>query len=149
MRSALILTIILAILPLVGCGPSAEEQATASFAQFAREWANDCYPGDPVLKETTEEIARGEATYNVEKGYYQRQTIFEGLQSKVVKTGRSTAPFLGILRGERVVRSTPVHADLQTAKQDQTFNGSRFVYPEEHVFEYVRGNWKARPAPAS
>ena len=135
MRSALTLTIILTVFPLAGCGPSAAEQASDSFAQFACEWATDSYPGDPVLKETTEEIARGEATYSVEKGYYQRQTIFEGLESKVVETGQAAAPFVGILRGQRVVRSTPIHRDLQAAKQDKSFNGSRFVYPEEHVFE--------------
>lgn len=148
MRSAFFMTLSLALLPLMGCGPSAEEQASASFAQFARQWANDCYPGDPVLKETTEEIARGEATYHVEKGYYQRQTIFEGLQSKVESTGRSAVPFVGILRGERVVRSTPVHTDLQAAEQDTSFSGSRFAYPEEHVFEYVNGAWRTVRSPA-
>ncbi len=148
MRSTFLLTLMLSSLLFVGCGPSAEEQAAESFAQFAREWVNDSYPGDPVLKETTEEIASGEATYDVHKGYYQRQTVFEGLQSKVVATGRSAAPYLGILRGERVVRSTPIHTDLQAAQQDKSFNGSRFVYPEEHVFEYLHGSWKVRPAPA-
>jgi len=144
MRLALCLFWLSSLLVCVGCGPSAEEQASESFATFAREWVRDSYPGDPVLKETTTEVARGESVnYNVERGYYRRRTIFEGLECLVTPTGRAATPYRGTLRGHRIVQSTPIHADRRAAERDASFTGARFVYPEEHSFQYLDGHWRA------
>lgn len=130
---------------LGGCGPTAEEQAAESFALFARQWATDSYPGKPVLKETSQEVAQGDtASFAVEKGYYQRQTVFEGLRCQVLPTDRVAVPYVGVLRGERIVRSTPVHATAPAAQRDGNFSAAKFAYPEEHVFEYVNGSWRPR-----
>jgi hypothetical protein len=130
---------------LVGCGPSYEEQAAESFGLFARKWTAATYPGEVVTKETTQEFARGEdSTYDVVKAFYRRQTVFEGLRTHVITPAQPDLPYLGVLRGQRIVRSTATHATVEAAEQDATFTGACFTYPEEYVFEFVGGDWRPR-----
>lgn len=136
---------LLPVLLLTGCGPSAEDQAAESFGQFARAWVAEQFPGEPVLKESAREHARGdEASYDVVKAYYRRQTVFEGLRTHVLVPTHKDQPFVGVLRGERVEQSTLPHATAEAAEQDNAFDGARFAYPEEHAFEYVHGRWQPR-----
>lgn len=145
MRSIRALLWLCPLLAAGGCGPSDIDEAGRSFTQFAHQWSAREFPGEPVLKETTNDVAIGDdSNYQTQKGYYRRRTTFEGLRFRVVGADRGDIRYLGILEGERVVQSTPVHPTAEEARQDTSFRGARFAYPERYEFEYARGGWRLR-----